>query len=171
MAPLPRPVLALLATALASLVLAPAAGARVLLVATGDANATLTDVSSGKVVARVAVPGRTRAVAVAPDGVRGYVAAGGSVAAIDLNGRAAAGTLALPGTPAALAISGDGMRLVAARRGALDVIDPATLTVIRSIALGTARKAPTALAVSADGTKGVAVLDAKRVAIADLVGG
>jgi hypothetical protein len=54
---------------------APAAEARVLLLATGDSAGTLTDVQSGNVVARVPMPGRSRAVAVAPDGVRGYVGA------------------------------------------------------------------------------------------------
>src|SRR4051794_29095042 len=71
------PALLLLAAIAAA---APAAHARVMLVATGQATATLLDVQSGALVARVPVPGGTRAVAVAPDGVRGYVTAGARVA-------------------------------------------------------------------------------------------
>ncbi|MCW2985487.1 MAG: hypothetical protein JWR63_3057, partial [Conexibacter sp.] len=44
----------------AVLAVAPAAQARVMLVATGQATATLLDVQSGAVVARVPVPGGTR---------------------------------------------------------------------------------------------------------------
>src|SRR4051812_14860955 len=137
----------------------PAAHARVMLVATGQATATLLDVQSGALVARVPVPGGTRAVAVAPDGVRGYVTAGAGVAAIDLNARAKVGDLRLTGTPTALALSATGNRLVAARRAVLDVIDPATLTVTRSVSLGAQARRPGALAVSADGAKAVVVID------------
>src|SRR3954464_10997160 len=59
----------------AAALLAPAAPpARVVLVATGDGAATLTDVATNQVVARIPVGGRTRATAAAPDGSRGYVA-------------------------------------------------------------------------------------------------
>jgi DNA-binding beta-propeller fold protein YncE len=160
----------LLSMATAAALAAPA-HARVLLVAAGDANATLVDVSSGRLVARVAVPGRARAVAVAPDGVRGYVAAGAGVAAIDLNGRVTAGDLQLTGTPTALAIGANGARLAAARKGALDIIDPVGLTVMRSADLGAQARRPIAVAVSADSTKAVVALDGKRIAIVDLLGG
>src|SRR4051795_4665021 len=60
----------------AAALLAPsAASARVVLVATGDGAATLTDVATNQVVARIPVGGRSRAVAAAPDGARGYVPA------------------------------------------------------------------------------------------------
>src|SRR4051794_2560008 len=59
--------------------LAPAgAHARVVLVATGDGTATLTDVATNQVVARVPVGGRSRAAVAAPGRPRGYVAAGGA---------------------------------------------------------------------------------------------
>ena len=61
---------------LAALAVVPAAQARVVLVATGDGTATLTDVATNQVVARVPVGGRSRAAAAAPDGSRGYIAAG-----------------------------------------------------------------------------------------------
>ena len=128
----PLIVLALLAVCVA----APAAHARVMLVATGAQSATLLDVSSGGLVARVPVPGPSRAVAVAPDGTRGYVAAGAGVAAIDLNARARVGDVQLTGTVTALAMGAGGTRLVAVRKGALDVIDPLALTVTRTVALG-----------------------------------
>ena len=70
--------------------LVPAAHARVIVVAGGDGAATLTDVTTNKVAARIAVGGRSRAAAVAPDGTRGYVAAGRRVVAIDLASRAVA---------------------------------------------------------------------------------
>ncbi|HMI70747.1 MAG TPA: hypothetical protein VK510_12210, partial [Solirubrobacteraceae bacterium] len=48
----------------AALAIVPAASARVVVVASGDSAATLTDVTTNKVVARIAVGGRTRAAAV-----------------------------------------------------------------------------------------------------------
>src|SRR4051794_19876626 len=155
--------------------LAPAgAHARVVLVATGDGTATLTDVATNQVVARVPVGGRTRAAVAAPDGSRGHVAAGarpaagrappapdgsrGSVAGgarvvgIDLATRLPVGEAALPGTPTALAVSADGLRLYAARPGALDVIDAPTFAVRGSIRLPRDSK-PTSLAVSSDGAR------------------
>src|SRR4051794_41926800 len=64
--------------------LAPAAAsARVVLVATGDGTATLTDVATNRVVTRVPVGGVSRAAAAAPDGSRGYVAAGTPALRVD----------------------------------------------------------------------------------------
>ena len=90
-----RRTLLLPALTLLLLAAAPAAHARVMVVATGNAFATLLDVQSGALVARVPVAGGTRAVAVAPDGSRGYVAAGAGVAAIDLNARTRVGDVQL----------------------------------------------------------------------------
>ena len=73
--------LAFASVLLAALAVVPAAHARVVLVATGDSAATLTDVTTNKVVARIPVGARSRAAAIAPDGTRGYVAAGRRVAA------------------------------------------------------------------------------------------
>src|SRR6476659_9761313 len=113
----------LLASLAAVLTLPAAAGARVIIVASGDGAATLTDVTTNKVVARIGVGGRTRAAAAAPDGSRGFVAAGNRVVAIDLATRTVVGSATVGGTVAALAVSRDGQRLYASRRGALDVID------------------------------------------------
>jgi Ca2+-binding RTX toxin-like protein len=159
------------ALALCALALASAAQARVMLVASGQGTATLLDVSSGALVARVPLPGAARDVAIAPDGVRGYVAAGATVAAIDLNARAGLTAVTLRGTPVAMAMSASGKRIAALRKGAIDVIDPATLTIVRSVALGAHARKPTAIAVSADGVKAVVALDAQRIAVVDLVGG
>src|SRR4051794_1590918 len=149
--------------------LAPAgAHARVVLVATGDGTATLTDVATNQVVARVPVGGRPRAAVAAPDGSRGYVAAGARVVGIDLATRLPVGEAALPGTPTALAVSADGLRLYAARPGALDVIDAPTYAVLFSIRLPRTSK-PTALAVSGDGTRAAVVIDRRQVAIVSLV--
>src|SRR3954470_3437820 len=148
--------------------LAPArAHARVVLVATGDGTATLTDVATNQVVARVPVGGGTRAAVAAPDGSRGYVAAGARVVGIDLATRLPVGEAALPGTPTALAVSADGLRLYAARPGALDVIDAPTFAVRGSIRLPRDSK-PTSLAVSSDGARAAVVIDRRHVAIASL---
>src|SRR5215207_1792982 len=112
-----------LVVGLAALAVAPTAGARVVVVATGDRAATLTDVSTNKVSARIPVGGMTRAAAVAPDGTRGYVATGRRVVALDLGTRAVTATATAGATVTALAASSDGRRLYAAHAGGIDVID------------------------------------------------
>ena len=82
------------------LLLAPAAAqARVVVIAADRPEAALLDVGTNTVTARVALPGRARAVATTADGSRAYVAAGRGVTAIDLGTRAVAGRAALRGTP------------------------------------------------------------------------
>src|SRR3954463_11080634 len=157
------PVLAVLS----ALAVVPAAHARVVVVASGDGAATLTDVTTNKVVARTGGGARPRAAAVAPDGTRGYVAAGRRIVAIDLASRAIVAGANAGGAVSGLAASDDGQRLYAARRGAIDVIDAPTMTVKASIALG-AKARGTALAIDSDATRAVVVLDSKRVGIVDL---
>ena len=70
---------ALLASTLLALAAPAAASARLIVIASGDANATLADVSSSRVINRVGLPGASRAVVVAPDGSRAFVTAGRSV--------------------------------------------------------------------------------------------
>src|SRR5687768_13061293 len=148
--------------------LAPAAAhARVVVVATGDGTATLTDVATNQVVARAPVGGRSRAAGVAPDGSRGYVAAGDRVLGIDLATRVPVGAAPLAGTATGLAVSSDGVRLFAGRAGAIDVIDAATFTVAGTIALPRSAT-PTSLAVSTDGSRLAAVVDRRHVAIVNL---
>src|SRR4051812_39539339 len=156
------------ALAVAALAVVPVAHARVVVVATGDAAATLTDVTTNKVVARVGVGGHTRAAAVAPDGTRGYVGTGRRVVALDLAARAVVASATVGGTVTALAASSDGQRVYAARAGAIDVIDAPTMTVRASIALGR-HSHPTSLAVSDDGTLAAVALDSRHAAIVDLV--
>src|SRR4051794_31869810 len=153
---------------IAAALLAPsAASARVVLVATGDGAATLTDVATNQVVARIPVGGRSRAAAAAPDGSRGYVAAGTRVLGIDLTTRLPVGAANVPGAPSALAVSADGLRLYAARPGALDVIDSATFAILASIRLPRTSN-PTSLAVSSDGTRAAVTIDRRHVAILSL---
>ncbi|MEA2321528.1 MAG: hypothetical protein QOD81_1378, partial [Solirubrobacteraceae bacterium] len=167
---MPR-IAALLPLLAAAVLLAPAAAhARVVLVASGDGAATLTDVATNQVVARIPVGGRSRAVAVAPDGSRGYVAAGARVLGIDLATRLPVGAATLRGTATGLAESADGRRLYAARPGAIDVIDAATFAVVGSIPLRAA-PSPGSLAVSGDGTRAAVILDRRHVGIVSLVGG
>ena len=118
---------ALILALLALLAGATAAHARLVVVASGDANATLADVSTNRVINRVGLGGVTRAVAASPDGTRAYVAAGRRVIAVDLARQAPAGAITLSGTVKGLGVSIDGARLYAARKGALDIIDSATL--------------------------------------------
>src|SRR5438093_6852826 len=117
----------LLACLLAALASPAAAGARVVVIASGDANATLADVSTNRVVNRVAVGGVARAVAVAPDGSRAFVAAGNQIVSVDLGAQAVTASVTLGGLVGGLAISADGARLYASRPAALDVLDTATL--------------------------------------------
>src|SRR5215212_1849143 len=144
------PILAVLAAFLAP----AAAHARVVVVATGDGTATLTDVATNQVVARVPVGGRSRAAAVAPDGSRGYVAAGRRVLAIDLTTRLPVGAANINGTAIALAV-------------ATDVVDATTFAVAGSIRLPRS-STPTSLAVSTDGTRLAAVVDRRHVALVSL---
>ena len=71
-------------------------------------NAVLLDTRSNSALGSVALPGRTRAVAVAPDGGRAFVAAGATVSVIDLNARLGAGSILMGGSPLAVAVSPDG---------------------------------------------------------------
>ena len=109
----------------------------------------------------------SRAAAAAPDGSRGYIAAGTRVLGIDLTTRLPVGAANLRGAPGALAVSADGVRLYAARRGAIDVIDAATFAVLASVPLPRASN-PTSLAVSGDGTRAAATIDRRHVMIASL---
>src|SRR3954453_12834446 len=97
---------------IAAALLAPsAASARVVLVATGDGAATLTDVATNQVVARIPVGGRTRATAGAPDGARAYVAGAVRGFRIEFPPRQPVGAATLAGASSALAVSADGLRL------------------------------------------------------------
>src|SRR4051794_3443038 len=158
------PVLTLLAT----LGLPAAASARVVVVATGTGTAALTDVTTNRVVASVPVGGRSRAAAAAPDGSRGYVAAGRRVLGIDLATRLPVGAATVAGTATGVAVAPDGLRLFAGRPGAIDVIDAATFGVVASIALPRSAT-PTSIAISGDGTRLAAVVDRRHVAIVSLV--
>ena len=153
---------------LSAFALVPAAHARVVVVASGDGAATLTDVTTNKVVARIGVGATSRAAAVAPDGTRGYVAAGRRIVAIDLASRAIVASVNAGGAVTGLAASDDGQRLYASRRGAIDVVDAPTMTVKASIPLGV-KASGAALAISSDATRAVVALDAKHVGVVDLV--
>src|SRR3954451_23950765 len=137
------------------------AGARVIAIASGDANLTLADVSTSKVINKVPIGGQTVAVARAPDGVRAYVASGRRIVAVDLSTQAVAGTGTAGAAIQGLAISADGARLYAARKGGIDVVDAHSLQPAGSIPL--ASQAPAGrIAVSTDGTRAVVVLDDKH---------
>jgi DNA-binding beta-propeller fold protein YncE len=152
-----RPLLSL--ALLAAAVPAASAPARVVVIAGGDRFATLTDVSTNAVVARVALPGRAHTVALAPDGSRAWLGAGRLLVPVDLATRAAGTPVVLRGRVTALAMSPDGTRLLAARRGAIDLVGEGSIPTPGA----TAR----ALAVSPDGTR-VAALAGSRLLVADL---
>src|SRR5882757_7316697 len=80
---MPRASSLVLAAAAVLLLPSATAQARVIVVAGGDAAATLTDVSTNKVAARIPLAGKARGAAVAPDGSRAYVVAGARLLAID----------------------------------------------------------------------------------------
>jgi Ca2+-binding RTX toxin-like protein len=143
-----------------------AAEGRVVVVATGDANATMTEVSTNRVSSRIGLGGRTRGVAVAPDGSRAYVAAGNRIVAIDLTSRQQVGAVVLASGITSLAITADGTKLLAGRSAAVDVVDAAALRGIASIRTG-AVAGP--IAASPDGARAVVALGRSRVGILDLI--
>jgi DNA-binding beta-propeller fold protein YncE len=117
-----------LLTVCAALLLLPATTqARVVVIAADRPEAALLDVSTNAVAARVALPGRAKAVATTNDGSRAYLAAGRGITAIDLGTRAVAGRAALPARATTVATSPDGARVYATHGRALAVIDAATL--------------------------------------------
>src|SRR3954453_14205085 len=99
---------ALLTLALLALAAPATAAARLIVIASGDANATLADVSSSRVINRVAVPGASPAVVVAPRGSRAFLAAGRRFVAIGLARQAVAGAATAGGVVRGLAVSTDG---------------------------------------------------------------
>jgi Ca2+-binding RTX toxin-like protein len=166
--------LAVAGAVVAAALLGPAAAhARVALLATGTNEVALLDVTTDVVVARPALPGPSRGVAVSRDGQRAFAAAGNAVAAFDLGMVPAA---PLPGTPApftvaardlgapavGIAVSPGGASVYAAAGRRLFVLDAATLAIRHRVGLhGTAR----ALAISPQGALAAVVLAGGRVAM------
>jgi Ca2+-binding RTX toxin-like protein len=148
----------------AALAFAPAASARVALVATGMPELDFLGSPGNAIVARLPLPGPARAVAVSRDGTRGYVSAGGEVVAVDVNARAEAGRSMLgPGPPeiSALALSPGGDTLYAVRGTQLLVLDSQTLAQRAVVDL---RGEGTDLSVASDGALAAVVLRSGRVA-------
>ena len=144
----------------------PPASARVTLVATGTPELTFLDVSTNAVVARLALPGASRAVAVSRDGQRGFVAAGSAIVAFDVNTKLELlrTTLGPPDvTDVELSPAGTALYAVQGRR--LAVLDPVTLALKSSIALN---GEGTRLAISANGRSAAVVLTSGRVAMVAL---
>ena len=108
---------------------APAAQARVTLVATGTPELAFLGIPGNEVVARLALPGPARAVAISRDGARGYVSAGGEVVARRRqHPRWRPGRSALGGGPPEIAdieLSPGGETLYAVRGTQLLVLDAA----------------------------------------------
>jgi len=155
------------AVLLLALVLAPAASARVTLVATGTPELVFVGIPRNEVVARLALPGPSRAVAVSRDGTRGFVSAAGDVVATDVNLRTETGRTALgPGPEISdIELSPGGETLYAVRGPQLLVIDAQTLTLRVAIEL---RGPGGALAVSNDGALAAVALTTGRVALVGL---
>ena len=155
----------LLALALAS---APAASARVTLVATGTPELVFLGIPRNEVVARLALPGASRAVAITRDGTRGYVTAGGEVVAVDVNTRLELTRSALgPGPPeiSDIELSPGGETLYVVRGTQLLVLDAQTLASRGVIEL---RGLGGALAISNDGGLAAVALASGRVAMVEL---
>jgi Ca2+-binding RTX toxin-like protein len=117
---------------------APAvAQARVALVATQSDELPLVDMSSDRVVARLALPGAGRAVAVSRDGTQGFAAAGATIVSVDVNERTELTRRTHGSAPVtSLAVSPDGRRLYAIQGPRLRVLDAATLAPRGSVPLG-----------------------------------
>ena len=127
---------------LVALLAAAPASARVALLATGTNEVALLDVTTDQVVARPALPGPSRAVAIARDGRRAFVAAGNAVARLRLrDGPRRADSV--PGTAApfavltrdlgapavGIAVSPGGASVYAAAGRRLYVLDARTLAI------------------------------------------
>ena len=164
---------ALIIAVLVALLTAACAQARVALLATGTNDVALLDVTTDLVVARPALPGPSRAVAITRDGSRAFAAAGNAVAAFGLGMVPAA---PLPGTAApfavvtrdlgvpavGIAVSPGGASVYAAAGQRLFVLDARTLAIRHRVRLhGTAR----ALALSREGALAAVVLTNGRVAM------
>src|SRR4051794_10777136 len=151
-----------------ALVLAPAAGARVTLVATGTPELVYLGIPRNEVVARLALPGPSRAVAITRDGTRGYVTAGGEVVVVDVNSRQETGRSTLGPGPAEIAdieLSPGGETLYAVRGTQLLALDAQTLVQRAAIEL---RGAGGALAVASNGGLAAVALASGRVAMVGL---
>ena len=156
---------------LLALAVAPAASARVALVATGTPEAVFIGIPRNEVVARLALPGPSRAVAVSRDGNRGYVSAGSEIVALDVNHRSETGRSNWgAGQPEIidleLARSGD--VLYAVRGSQLLALDPLTLGQRAVVELGAVARQ---LAVAPDGATAAVALRGGRVAMLSLRGG
>jgi Ca2+-binding RTX toxin-like protein len=147
---------------------ATAAQARVTMVATGTPELVFLGIPGNEVVARLALPGAARAVAVSRDGARGYVTAGGEVIAVDVNTRAESNRSALgPGPPeiSDLELSPGGETLYAVRGAQLLVLDAQTLAQRGVVEL---RGEGMQLAVGSNGAAAAVTLRTGRVAIVEL---
>ncbi|HEV2060255.1 MAG TPA: hypothetical protein VGR11_12930, partial [Solirubrobacteraceae bacterium] len=151
-----------------ALIAAPATHARVTLVATGTPELVFLGIPQNEVVARLALPGPARAVAVSRDGARGYVSAASEIVAVDVNTRQETGRSAIgSGMPeiADIELSRGGETLYVARGAQLLVLDARTLTQRALIEL---RGQALQLAVANNGAAGAVTLSSGRVAMVAL---
>ena len=151
-----------------ALAAAPAAQARVTLVATGTPELAFIGIPSNDVVARLALPGPARAVAVSRDGTRGYVSAGSEIVALDVNTRLETGRSAIgAGQPeiADIDLSPGRAKLYAVRGTQLVVLDPQTLGQLAVIDL---RGEGLQMAVANSGSSAAVTLRSGRVAVVSL---
>ncbi len=158
----------LLVLALVLLLAPPAAHARVTLVATGTPELAFLGIPGNEVVARLALPGPSRAVAVSRDGARGYVSAGSEVVAVDVDARAEAGRSAIGvGLPeiADIDLSPGGRTLYAVRGTQLVVLDSQTFAQRALIDL---RGEAIQLAVGNNAASAAVTLRSGHVAMVDL---
>jgi len=164
--PMSRLLRGLLCAAAVALLAPASSSARVLLVAPGTPELTFVDVSSNGVIGRLALPGPARAVAIARDGRRGYVAAGSEVVAVDVNARKEMARTAL-GLPEItdVVLSRTGTSLYVVRGRQLAVMDAATLAVRSTIDL---RDVGKRLAIDKGANLAAVVLRRGRVAIVSL---
>ncbi len=158
----------LLALAAVLALAVPAAQARVTLVATGTPELAFLGIPGNQVVARLALPGPARAVAVSRDGARGYVSAGGEIVAVDVNTRLETGRSALGIGPPEISdidLSPGDETLYVVRGAQLLVLDAQTLAPRNVVEL---RGEGAQLAVANNGSTAAVTLRTGRVAIVSL---
>lgn len=138
------------------------AAARALLIAGSGAELLVAELSTDSVVSRIAMPAPVSAVAASRFGGKGYAAAQSTLIEIEIDTRTEIRRAVLPGAPISqLALTPDG-RLLALQDDRVTIVDPASLTVLRTIALGATGRQLTA---GRGASRAVVVLSGGRVAI------
>ena len=126
--------------------------------ATNGTTVSVIDTATGAVVKIITVGSQPSAVAISPTAKRAYVTnrASGTVTVIDTDTNTVVGSAIRVGTsPQDVAVNTSGTQVFVANNGSssVSVIEPNLSNKVTTISLGFGNSAPTAIALSADGTR------------------